>query len=268
MKRALALSLSAALLLALLGACGSADDPATTVIPPSDGEFASVPPADTTQEPSLGLPTDGPTEEVSAEPSAEPPSTDNPTHHPDETHHPEPTHHPEESHHPEPSPTVPGGGIIIPGPGGSTNPSPEPSQGAGGIFEPTGPSASDINLANFYQTVAGKYEFPGMEILPDDFLASYIPGLVNIPCVQRLVSLASVSTFPTEIALIQVSSSADAEAVYDALDAHIRAKIDSDAGYNVGRWQDESRIEVHGTYILMIVNANCDAIVSDFKALF
>ena len=138
MKKFLSLLLSAALLLALLGACTAGGPESTVNSPdPTAGPSASVPPTDAVQEPSLGLPSEEPTPEPGDEPTPEPTSEPTPeptpestpdpmpeptkepasTHHPEESHHVEPSHHPEPtphpeeshhvepSHHPEPTPT-------------------------------------------------------------------------------------------------------------------------------------------------------------------
>ena len=33
-------------------------------------------------------------------------------------------------------------------------------------------------------------------------------------------------------------------------------------------WQNNSRIVSNGSYVMLVVNQNCDAIVNDFNALF
>ena len=282
MKRILALSLSAALLLVLLGACTGADPETTVISPDPAGESATVPPADTTQEPSLALPTEEPTEEVSAEPSAEPseepsqapatqpPATQPPaTQAPAVTHHPE-THHPEETHHPAPSPTVPGGGIVLPGPGGAEEPTAEPSKAPDGFTEPTGPSASDVNLTNFYQTVLNSYAFPPMEVLPTDFIANMFPGLASIPAVQRVVSVPMMSGTASALVLVQVTNSSDVSAVKAILQDHVNTQIARNANYPavVDAYQNNIQIVSHDSYVMLVVHESCDAIVSQFNALF
>ena len=291
MKRILALSLSAALLLALLGACTAADPETTVISPDPAGASASVPPTDASQEPSLALPSEEPSAEPSAEPSQEPsqapasqapatqapatqaPATQAPasTHHPEESHHPDPTHHPEESHHPDPSPTLPGGGIILPGSGNNTQaPTAEPSQSAGGSLEPTGPSASDVNLTSFYQSIVGKYAFPSMEVLPTDFTASMFPGLTEIPAVQRVASIPMMSGTASALVLVQVTNSSDVSAVKSILQAHINTQISRNANYPavVESYQKNTKIVSRGSYVMLVVHDQCDAIVSDFNALF
>ena len=294
MKRILALTLSAALLLALLCACGGADNPEVTVIPPeSAGDLASsAPSADTTQEPSLALPGDEPTEEVSEEPSAEPsqepsaeptqrpsqapatqaPATQSPATQAPATQAPSTqapaTQAPAST---DPPPTVPGGGIILPGGGGSEEPTDGPGENPNGFFEPTGPSASDVNLASFYQTVLNSYDFPAMDVLPADFAANYYPGLFTIPVVQRLVSAPIMTgTAAAEITLVQVVNSSDVSTVKSILQARVDSQAAGGAFYPmaVEGWQNNARVESKGNYVTLVVHEDCDAIISQFRALF
>ena len=328
MKKFLALSLSAALLLALLGACTAGDPETTGDSSASAGASSSVPPTDTTQEPSLALPSEEPPEASSPESSQEPASTHQPeeshhvepTHHPEESHHVDPTHHPEESHHvdpthhpestpspapaptptpiptptpaptptpeptpeptptpePSPSPTLPGG-VIIPGfpggGGGGSTPSPSPSQPGTGTetpVEPTGRTASDKDLEAFYESLLEGGDdalLGGMEVLTEDYLTGHMPGWVSTPCVQRMVSMSVASFAPNEIALMQVNSASEVEAVKALLEDFIATQIENAWGYNTAQWENNSRVVSKGNYVMMIVSANCDAIVDAFYAL-
>ena len=272
MKKILAMALSAALLLALLCACGADADPDTTVISPDPAEAsASVSPTDTTQEPSLALPSEEPSEEPSAEPTAEPSQEPSqaPTSTPSST--PTPTPKPTPTPTQEPSPTLPGGGIIMPGgPGGSTQaPTAEPSQ-PGGSLEPTGPSASDVNLTNFYSSVMSSYAFPPMEVLDTDWIANMFPGLTAIPAVQRVAAVPGMSGTASALVLVQVTNSSDVSAVKSILQAHVNTQISRNANYPavVDAYQNNKQIVSHGNYVMLVVHEQCDAIVSQFNALF
>ena len=204
------------------------------------------------------------------------------THHPEETRHPEETHHPEESHGPESttepgadsssSPTVPGGGIVIPGlGGGSADPSPSPSQSTGGDhLEPTGPTDSDEDLEAFLGSLFDSYDFPGMDVLATDFIANWYSGLTAIPAVQRVVCTTAIGFNTAEIALVQVTNSSDVSAVKSILQARIDSQVAGGAFYPaaVEQWEKNNRIVEHGNYIMMVVHSNCDDIVADFNALF
>ena len=269
MKRILALSLSAALLLAMLCACTSAD-PGTTVIPPDlSGESASVPPTSTPSPEPSEQPSAEPTEEATDGPTAEPPSTDNPTHHPEESHNADPTHHPEESHHAEPThhpePTRTPEPTSPPTP----EPSAEPSKAPDGFTEPTGPSASDVNLTDFYQIVLNSYGFPPMEIYPNEFAANFYPGLFTIPVVQRVVGAPMMTGVAAELTLVQVTNSSDVSAVKSILQARVdRQANDFNYPQVTEAWKNNSRIVSNGNYVMLVVHSECDAIVAQFNALF
>ena len=293
MKRILALSLSAALLLAALCACTGGVEPEDTMAPSDPaGASAAVPSQDTTQEPSLALPSEEPSEEIptepsdepTAEPSAEPsqepsqaPATQAPATQPPETQTPAtqpPETQPPES--PDPSPTVPGGGIVIPGlggpGGGNTDPAPSSSQPTGGdAYEPTGPTASDVDLTDFSNTVlGGDYGFPGMMELNADWITDMFPGLTAIPVVQRIVSVPMMSGQAAALVLVQVTDSDHVSAVKAILQDHVDIQIARNSNYIavVESYQKNSRIVSSGNYVMLIVHSECDAIVADFNALF
>ena len=140
MKKSLSLFLSAALLLALLGAC-TAGEPENTVnsADPTAGPSASVSPTDAVQEPSLGLsgtePGDEPTTEPGDEPTTEP--GDEPTTEPGG----EPTAEPgnEPTTEPGDKPTTEPGNepTTEPGDEPSNDPGDEPSDDPGDDPEPS-----------------------------------------------------------------------------------------------------------------------------------
>lgn len=301
MKRILALSLSAALLLALLCACGGSAGSETTVVPPdSAGESATVPPGDTTQEPSLALPGAEPSEEPSAapgfggvvvpgfgesaEPTAEPsqepsqaPATQPPATQPPATQ--PPATQPPASSAPPPSestpPVVPP--IIGPGglggPGGPTGPGDGPSQGEDGdVLEPTDPTAS--NMVAFLESLKANenYAFPDSlnTVLYTDTINYFFPGLASIPAVQRVVFTPTIGYTTAEIALIQVTNSSDLTKAKEILENRIQRILIQEANYLtvVDLWTDNSRIVTCGDYIMLVVHSECDAIVNEFNAFF
>ena len=266
MKRILALSLSAALLLALLCACTGGADPETTVVPPDPaGESATVPPTST------------PSPEPSAQPSTEPPSTDSPTHHPEETHHAEPTHRPEETHHAEPThhPEETHHGTPTPAP--TPKPTPTPTPTPEPTVEPTptpAPEIPRVDFDEFFNTLSDKYGFPeSMEHLGIDVADNFYPGLADLDLDQcaYYIPLTTGGANVTEIVLIQAANPSDASAAA----AILQARIDRQLGpgsmlYPQDRvaWTDYARIRINGSFVMLVVNQNCDAIVSDFNALF
>ena len=335
MKKFLALSLTAALLLAMLGACTAADPVNTNSPDPTAGASAAVSPTDSTQEPSLSLPSEEPTAAppvtdppptdppVTDPPATDPPATNPPATNPPVTNPPAtnppatnppatnppvtnppatnppatnppatnppatnppatnppatnpPESDPPESDSPEPErtppPFFPGGvgGIGGLGGGGTTN----PGQGSDSeILEPTNPTASDVNLRDFFNDLIDgeSYAFPSMEEAPtSEWISSYIPGLVSIPSVQRLVFIPMATSNGVEIVLVQVTNSSDVAAVRSALQAHIDYKASNfDYPQVMEAWQRYARIASNGNYVMLIVHEQHDAIIADFNALF
>lgn len=165
-----------------------------------------------------------------------------------------------------------------------------------------GTSQEPVDLAAFYQGLTEKYavcETPeqaypddlvnddsyfepgtGMEqrqewlkeqrdLLQEMALANY-PGLSGIAAEQRLVYAPMLSLSAAESVLIQVSDAADVDAVKDILQARVDAQVDGGAFYPmaVEAWQNNSRIVSNGSYVMLIVSEDCDAVVDEFNALF
>ena len=107
------------------------------------------------------------------------------------------------------------------------------------------------------------------DLLQDMALANY-PGLSDIATEQRLVYAPMFSLSAAESVLIQVSDSADVNAVKDILQARVDAQVAGGAFYPmaVETWQNNSRIVSNGSYVMLIVSEDCDAVVDEFNALF
>ena len=107
------------------------------------------------------------------------------------------------------------------------------------------------------------------ELLQDMALANY-PGLSDIATEQCLVYAPMFSLSAAESVLVQVSDAADADAVKDILQARVDAQVSGGAFYPmaVEAWQNNSRIVSNGSYIMLVVSEDCDAVVSEFNALF
>lgn len=249
MKRIFALTLSVVLALALLTGC-SGSGARETVIPtdPSEAVDPVEPTATPTPEPSAE-PSAEPSEEPSAEPSAEP--TPEPSKAPAPTPAPTPT--------PKPTP--------VPTP--TPEPTPQPTP------EPTPAPVGGVDLAAFYEAVTGQYEFGFLELANAELLDGYYAGLTGIDTEQCLVYICGMSMNNGEFGLVQVSDSADVEAVK----AVFQARIDYMVGDGNGpggawypgpteQWQDNSRVVSNGDYVMMVVHEDCDDIVAQFNALF
>lgn len=221
MKRIISLALSAALLAALLCACGEPSSQ-TSELPSGDpGESATVPPEDT--------PSEKPSEDV--------------------------------------------------------------------------PTDSDrVDLAAFYLTLTEKYGVPRTpeqaypdELADDDTMWEFGPDtreerlqsleemrgnlrdlglatyadLSDIATEQCLVYVAEISFSASEAVLVQVSDAADVNAVKDILQARVDAQSEN-TWYPLAAeaWQQYARIVSNGSYVMLIVGEDCDAVVDDFNALF
>lgn len=145
------------------------------------------------------------------------------------------------------------------------------SSGNGGSSSaPETPAASQVDLSAFYTTVTSNYQF-GMLSLADASLAEGVyPGLFDISTKQCLPYVNMMTMNTSEIVLVQVTNSSDVDTVKDILQGRIDAQVAGGAWYPsaIEVWQNNSRIVSNGNYIMMVVNPDCDAIVSDFNALF
>lgn len=165
-----------------------------------------------------------------------------------------------------------------------------------------GGEAKEVDLAEFYLSLTEKYavcETPE-QAYPDDMvnddswfepgtdmeqrqewlkeqrdflrnaaLGNY-PGLSGIATKQCLMYVPMFSLSAAESVLIQVSDAADVDAVKNILQARINSQVAGGAFYPmaVEAWQNNSRIVSNGSYIMMIVSEDCDAVVGEFNALF
>ena len=166
-----------------------------------------------------------------------------------------------------------------------------------------GKTEKSVDLTAFYATLAEKYQVPTTpeqdypdELADDDdlwldgpdsredriknleeqrdqlrqmSLDSY-PGLSDIAAEQCLVYVSMMSFSASEAVLVQVSDAADVDAVKDILQARIDTQLNGAMLYPMVAevWQNSSRIVSNGSYVMLIVSEDCDAVVSEFNALF
>ena len=254
MKRILALTLSAAMALSLLCACS--DRGAETTVIPSD------PVEESESVPTIALPT--PTPEPSAEPSAEP--SVEPTAEPSQTPSQAPAT-PAPSAKPTPKPT--------PKPAPTPKPTPAPTPAPTPTPEPTPAPAAGVDLAAFYQSVTSQNEFGFLELATSEYLDNLYPGMTGIETEQCLVYICAMSMNNGEFGLVQVKNSADVAAVKAIFQARVNYMVGDGNGPGgaqypmaMDQWENNSRIVSNGDYVMMVVHENCDAIVSQFNALF
>lgn len=150
----------------------------------------------------------------------------------------------------------------------------------------------DVDLAAFYLTLTEKYSVPETpeqtypdDAVSEDFTAEDLkqareslrqlgldayPGLSDIDTKQCFAYVSMMSFNGAEAVLVQVSSASDVDAVKDILQARIDTQINGGAWYPeaIEGWQNNSRIVSNGTYVMLVVSEDCDAIVSEFNALF
>ena len=107
------------------------------------------------------------------------------------------------------------------------------------------------------------------DLLRDMALSNY-PGLSDISTEQRLVYTPMFSLSAAESVLIQVSNASDVSAVKDILQARVDAQVAGGAFYPmaVEAWENNARIVSNGSYVMLVVSEDCDAVVSEFNALF
>ena len=137
--------------------------------------------------------------------------------------------------------------------------------------EPEQPAAEGVDLQAFFDTINTAYEMPFMMAVDSSLLDSTYAGLTGIATEQLVVYQCGMSPSPAgDVALVQVSDSADVDAVKAIFQARIDYMVEGGAWYPgpTEMWQNSSRIVSNGSYVMLVVNENCDAIVSDFNALF
>ena len=135
---------------------------------------------------------------------------------------------------------------------------------------PSTPAETQVDLSAFYTTVTGKYEFGMLSLADTATMDGVYPGLSAVSTKQCLPYVNMMTMNTSEIVLVEVSNSGDVAAVKAALQSRIDAQVAGGAWYPsaIEVWQNNSRIVSNGNYVMMVVNPDCDAIVSDFNALF
>ena len=137
--------------------------------------------------------------------------------------------------------------------------------------EPETPSAESVDLQAFFDTINTAYEMPFMMALDSSLLDSAYAGLTAIATEQLVVYQCGMNPSPAgDVALVQVTNSADVDAVKAIFQARVDYMVESGAWYPepTAMWQNSSRIVSNGNYVMLVVNESCDAIVNDFNALF
>ena len=190
-----------------------------------------------------------------------------------------------------------------PGAQNSTDPTNNPGSSQGTEPTPTPEPPTQVDLTAFYLTLTEKYQVPETpeqaypdELADDDEMWAFgpdsreerlqsleeqrnnlqamalsgYPGLTDIATEQCLVYAPEMSFSASEAVLVQVSNASDVDAVKTILQARVDAQKDGGAWYPaaVEGWENNARIVSNGSYVMLIVGEDCDAIVNDFNALF
>lgn len=135
------------------------------------------------------------------------------------------------------------------------------------------PDTTAVDLAEFYAGLSD--QLPAMMSVEGETLESYYPGLADIAARQCLVYYAAISASVGEIALVEVESADDVQAVKDIFQARIDYQVGDEtnpggAWYpaSIEGWKNNSRIVSNGNYVMLVAADGADDIVSAFNALF
>ncbi len=158
----------------------------------------------------------------------------------------------------------------------STGDSSAPEQGGDSSSGGEAAGSSQVDLKAFFDTINTEYEMPFMMEMDSAALDSYFPGLTGISTQQLVAYFCGLSPSPAgDVVLVQVTDSADVEAVKALFQARIDYMTGADGGQPgawypgpTEMWLNSSRIVSNGSYVMLVVNDNCEAIVSAFNALF
>ena len=143
-------------------------------------------------------------------------------------------------------------------------------------IETSRPSVSGVDLAGFAQQVINSYELPFMMEYDSTALDNYYPGLTGLSTQQLVAYGCGLSPATAgDVVLVQVADSADVGTVKALFQDRIDYMTGADGGMPgawypgpTEMWLNSSRIVSQGNYVMLVVCDSCDAIVSEFNALF
>ena len=132
------------------------------------------------------------------------------------------------------------------------------------------PAADGVDLNAFYETIVGQYEFGFLTPFEGETLENYYPGMSAIDTKQCLVMGVMMTMNNGEFCLVEVSDSADVDAVKAIFQTRIDGMVNGGAWYPgpTEQWTNNSRVVSNGNYVMMVVHESCDDIVAAFNALF
>ena len=137
-------------------------------------------------------------------------------------------------------------------------------------------SSASVDLQAFFDTINADYEMPFMMEMDSAALDSYLPGLTGISAQQLVAYQCALSPSPAgDVVLVQLTNSSDVNTVKELFQDRIDYMTGADGGQPgawypgpTEMWLNSSRIVSNGSYVMLVVNENCDAIVDAFNALF
>ena len=147
--------------------------------------------------------------------------------------------------------------------GGSSSSGGSSASGSGSARTPD----SSVDLSAFYSTVTTNHQFGMLSLADATMIKDVYPGLSDIKTNQCLPYINMMTMNSGEIALVEVADSSDVDTVKGIFQDRIDAQV---AGYPsaIEAWQNNSRVVSNGSYVMMVVHEDCDAIVNEFNALF
>ena len=140
---------------------------------------------------------------------------------------------------------------------------------------PAAPEKS-VDLAAFCTALTENgEEWPSMAQAEGEALEALYAGLQDISTEQSLVYMAAITVSSVELALVEVSDSADVQAVKDIFQARVDYQAGADgapggAWYPAATemWKNNSRIVSNGNFVMLVAHDAADAAVDSFNALF
>ena len=143
----------------------------------------------------------------------------------------------------------------------------KPASGGGSSSTP---DSSSVDLSAFYSTVTTNHQFGMLTLADATMIKDVYPGLSDIKTNQCLPYINMMTMNSGEIALVEVADSGDVDTVKGIFQDRIDAQVSGGAWYPsaIEAWQNNSRVVSKGSYVMMVVHEDCDAIVNEFNALF
>ncbi len=128
----------------------------------------------------------------------------------------------------------------------------------------------EASLEGFMEKLMEDHDFSSLMPIDKDTAAELYLGLGDIPVKEEAVYMAMISDNTTELALIQVENAEDASAVAELLEARIREMIEGGASYpsSIERWEQDSDVVTAGSYVMLVVHPDHEAIIEEFNAAF